>query len=101
MSIPSITVRLDFGAGDVSSGIEQQSSAPTPLDNASLGAPTAEDRVPVPSGNALGPSSAAAAAPPEPSPDVFGLAQEAAGDSNGEDPPQPEGDPSEKKVGRK
>lgn len=99
MSIPSITVRLDFGAGDVSSGIEQQSSAPTPLDNASLGAPAAEDRVPVPSGNALGLSSAAA--PPEPSPEVFGLAQEAAGDSNGEDPPQPEGDPSEKKVGRK
>ena len=83
MSIPSITIRLDFGEGGVSEATLHQGSAPVPVDLASFGDP----------------GLAAVGEPPEPSPDIPGLDQGAAG--GGEDMPIPEGDPSEKKTSRK
>lgn len=101
MSIPSITIRLDFGDGDASSGSVQQRSAPTPIDLASLGVAAANDGAPTPTSDPIGLGMAAAGAPPEPSSDVPGLGQGAAGDGAEENIPHPEGDPSEKKTGRK
>lgn len=115
MSIPSITIRLDFGEGGVSEATLHQGSAPVPVDLASFGASAAGGGMPTPTGDptaaaaqaaaptpsvgALDPGLAAVGEPPEPSPDIPGLDQGAAG--GGEDMPIPEGDPSEKKTSRK
>jgi len=113
MSIPSITIRLDFGDGRVLGGSMQQGVAPAPMDIGSIvrtgsGAGT----LPTPSLDFAG--LAAQAEPPTPAAGMFGLdsgmatpptpSLEAAGLSlgaSGDQLPQPEGDPSDKKTSGK
>lgn len=111
MSIPSITIRLDFGEGGSAGGTVQQGAAPSPVVLAGLGtsaapmpsgdpsAMAAAQAAPAPSGGAPG-LAGGAGAPPSPSPDIPGLPHRtaSAGDAA---PPRPEGDPTEKKPGRK
>jgi hypothetical protein len=119
MSIPSITIHLDFGAGGVTGTTETQ--GPHPIDLAALGASTVigsgapppavssalggiEAAPPAPSPDALGADDVLSLAvnPPAPSPDIPGLGQGAA--DSGEAPPEPEGEPEgsgdEKKATR-
>ncbi len=109
MSIPSITIRLDFGEGvssGVSSGVSLQGVAPTPTGFgsgvagvtqgdlptpfASMAAAAAagQDSAPTPM-SGVGGVSAAMSAPPVPSPDI---ASARASGMTG-DMPHPEGEP--------
>ena len=121
MSIPSITIHLDFGDGDASSGVVQQASVPVPVDLGGLGGPDESGGVPTPSGTpataatsaaalpvpgtgALGLADATAEAggpPPEPSADIPGLEHGASGEGAEAVAPRPEGEPPKKKAARK
>jgi hypothetical protein len=127
MSIPSITIRLDFpdgsatgtaGTANISSLPESAAPPPSPVDLPGLGstapASAADGPVPTPTMIPGDPATAAAApapsaqvvatdlaassdAPPKPSADIPGLNLGAVGD-DAEEPPQPEGKPAAKKA---
>jgi hypothetical protein len=122
MSIPSITIRLDFGEGissGVSRGISLQGEAPTPMDFrsdlagvtqadlptpfASITAATTQDVAPTPMSGIEG-ESAAMMTPPVPSLDIASAAMmtppvpsldiaSASASGMPEDMPRPEGEP--------
>lgn len=112
MSIPSITIRIDFGDSGVTGSSIQQGVAPTPMNISGLAgaahgsAPTptldptggtAQSALPAPGAGILD-FGAAAGGPPAPSPDIPGLQQGVASDDA---MPQPEGDPEKKPPRRK
>jgi len=121
MSIPSITIRLDFdGSGGVV-GTETQGSAPAPVDISTLGvaaqgggvpnptdipalANVSQAPPPTPVAEQIGSGTAGVGSPPEPSADVPGLGGEiGAGSSDaaegGEDVPEPVDIPDDGEAG--